>query len=98
MMEATSFALASEMSRTWLEAVRQSLAASADETAVRANATLGLLQKPELQAAAAENPALKERFAQIAGAAQTRLREAEARKAMYERVLAQWQKDLAEIG
>ncbi|HEV2387297.1 MAG TPA: hypothetical protein VGS20_08585 [Candidatus Acidoferrales bacterium] len=81
-----------------LGALRQTVAAVAATGTSDANATIALVQNPDVQAAAAQNPALAQLLPQIAQQAQADLQEIQTEQALYDQAIAQMQQILAKFG
>jgi hypothetical protein len=71
-----------------------SFAGAADNAAAAARATLALVARPELQAAASRDPSLQQRLAALTRQANARLTDLEARKGQLQQALGQLNQDL----
>jgi hypothetical protein len=80
-----------------LENLKAAVPSTLSAVTANANSTLALTQKPEVQAAAAKDPALAQRLADAANQAKQTLQLADARQQQLLQVVAQLQQQLAKF-
>jgi hypothetical protein len=80
-----------------LENLKAAVPSTLSAVTANANSTLALTQKPEVQAAAAKDPALAQRLAGAANQAKQTLQLADARQQQLLQVVAQLQQQLAKF-